>query len=231
MTTSNSNSYIYIPADVNTDDVQKLVRSVDRNKTNLLNNYDNKLKEIQNEYYLRRGDDKLLENDLNNELERQKDNEQKEYTKILLQNNKNIQNIVELVNDIKKQKSQMLDNNTNYTSIESLNGQHLSIQNIKNTNDYMIYVNNKCLSVNLDKKYSLEMCDNNSPTQRFTLNPVNDNSSYLSQYNMKAQPTEIISYPYNLVKSKLTGLCLQEQNGSLFMNQCTSLNGQKWKGM
>ena len=118
--------------------------------------------------------------------------------------------------------------NKNYNSIRSLNDQLLSVSNVPGTNDYMIHLNNNCLDVSSNNTYSVKPCDSNSITQRFSMNPINNNTSFMTQF--KINPDESESYPYNLVKSKLTGLCLEENNGNVLLNRCQSLNGQKWRG-
>ena len=240
MTTQQS-TIIYVPPNPNnisnderqreTQDVFDLVTSLNTNKTNLTNKYNDKLKNIQNEFYTYRLDDEKLERDLLNEEKEQIKRDNDSYQKILLENTKKMQNVVSLITDLKSNQKDLMDNNRSYSRIQSLNGQHLAVNNIPNTSDYMIHVNNKCMSIDHTNTYSLQQCNSNNLSQKFTLEPVNDNSSYLAQFNIRAPSTEITSYPYNLVKSKLTGLCLEESNGNLSINKCSSLTGQKWRGM
>jgi hypothetical protein len=235
---STNNKIIYIqpnyidPTDTSTTTaIRNLVISLDEQRNNLSNNYNDKLVEVQNEFYNHRLDDEKLNAELSNELMKQIEYDNTEYQKLNLQKTQNIQKAVELSNDVNKLKKNLMTNVKTYNNIKSLNGQDLSIRNIRKTNDYMININNKCLSTDLNNNYSVENCNMNNKSQRFTINPVIDNNSYYSQYNFKPQMSEIRSYPYNLIKSKMNGLCLEEDNGKLFINKCESLNGQKWRGM
>ena len=212
-------------------DIINLVKSIDANKIALGSKYDSKLLSIQNEFYNHRMDDLTLKNMLEREIANKEAQDAVYYQNAKLENIKKMQNINSLITDLRTQQSNLVNNNSNYTTIQSLKGQQLAISNVPNTRDYKIHVNNKCVSVNSRQNYSLEECNNNRMSQRFTLEAINDNASYLTQFDTRAPPTEIISYPYNLVKSKLTGLCLEENNGELSLNKCTSLAGQKWKGM
>jgi hypothetical protein len=231
---------IYIPPNTNLpkdeqpaeqQNIINLINSINGNKNKLESDYDRKLTSIQNEFYNHRLDDTKLKVMLENEIKNKEAQYGVYYQNARLENIKKMQNINSLITDLRTQQSNLANNNTSYTTIQSLKGQNLAVSNVPNTKDYMIHVNNKCVSVNSRQNYSLEMCNNNRMSQRFTIESINDNASYLSQFNTRAPPTEIISYPYNLVKSKLTGLCLEENNGELTLNNCSSLAGQKWKGM
>jgi hypothetical protein len=230
--------YIYIPVSSSDTeqtkqehaDITGLIKSLDTNRDNLQAAYDKKLVSIQNEFYKYRNEDKLMDQYLEKEIATQKEKDSLYYQNIVMKNNDGLQNIATLIKDVKGLQRDLMDNNRNYTSIQSLNGQHLTVSNVNNTTDYMIHVNNKCVDVD-NNNYTLQMCNSDNPSQRFSINRVNDNSSYLSQYDIRAPANEIMSYPYNLVKSKLTGLCLEEKNGNIMLSNCQSLNGQKWRGM
>lgn len=230
--------YISIPpSQINPDDTreQELIRDtiidIETKRQNLSTKFDTKLLEVQNEFYLHRYDDDELQKELDREIEKQKQNNEEEARFLLTENTKKVQDVLKLSNDVKKMQTDLLKNVKSYNNIKSLNGQDLAISNIKDTNDYLIHINNKCLTTDSNKNYNLSECSYNDFSQRFTINPVSDNNSYTKEYGFKPQVSEIRSYPYNLVKSKLNGLCLEENNGSVFLNNCQSLNGQKWRGM
>jgi hypothetical protein len=226
---------IYVPPNDNIPNYQQnivgLVDSIDNNRKNLETKYNDKLVSIQNEFYNNRLDDNQLKTMLEQEIRDKTTKDGIYYQNARLENIKKMQDVNALIADLRTHQSNLINNSSSYTTIKSLKGQNLAVSNVPNSKDYMIHVNNKCVSVNSKQNYSLETCNNNRMSQRFTIKSINDNASYLSQFNVRAPPTEIISYPYNLVKSKLTGLCLEENNGELTLNNCSSLAGQKWKGM
>jgi hypothetical protein len=226
---------IYIQPNQNIPDEQDniigLVQSIDTNKNALEAKYNTKLKIIQDAFYRHRLDDEALKMYLDNEIKAKAAKDAVYYQNARLNNVKKMQDVNALITDLRTQQSNLITDYSSYNTIKSLEGQHLAVSNVPNTTDYMIHVNNKCVSVSNKKNYSLQECNNNRMSQRFTIESINDNASYLAQFNIRAPPTEIVSYPYNLVKSKLTGLCLEENKGELTLNNCISLDGQKWKGM
>ena len=233
-------TYIYIPPNKNIPESEQnqeqlniidLVRSINGKKNKLETDYNSKLVSIQNNFYNHRLDDITLKTMLEKEIADKEVQDEMYYKNARLENIKKMQDVNTLIADLRTQQSKLTNNYSSYTTIQSLKGQHLAVSNVPDTKDYMIHVNNKCLSVNGKQSYSLEECNNNRMSQRFTIESINDNASYLAQFNIRAPPTEIISYPYNLVKSKITGMCLEENNGELMLNNCSSLSSQKWKGM
>lgn len=213
------------------DNIKNLIINIQEKKELLSNTYNNKLVEIQNKFYEHRYDDNLLQNELDREIAKQIEYDTNDAENLRLENNKKIQDVIKLSNDVKNLQTNNLTNFKSYNNIKSLNGQNLAISNIKDTNNYLIHINNKCLSTDINNNYKILECNQNNLSQQFTINPIVDNNSYTTEYNFKPQLSEIRSYPYNLIKSKLNGLCLQEDNGSILINTCQSLNGQKWRGM
>ena len=226
---------IYIPHNQNIPDEQdniiSLVQSIDKNRNDLETKYNTNLVNIQDAFYRHRLDDEALKKYLDNEIKDKTAKDAVYYQNARLNNVKKMQDVNALITDLRTQQSSLINNYSSYTTIKSLKGQHLAVSNVPNTKDYMIHVNNKCVSVSNKKNYSLQECNNNRMSQRFTIESINDNAAYLAQFNTRAPPSEISSYPYNLVKSKLTGLCLEENKGELMIGNCSSLEGQKWKGM
>ncbi len=216
------------------DDVEniiKILENIEENNINLKKSYNDKLISIQNEFYNQRDKDIEFANELEKEIEKQK-KEKSDYTIYLAQKNREgISNMGILVNDINKIKQSVYSSNKSYSHIESLQDQKLAVSNVKDTNDYLIHINDKCLEVSGDKKYTLETCSNNNLNQRFNFAPITNEYTYYKEFKSFPQSTEENKFfPYNLIKSNATGLCLHESNGNILLNNCQSLGGQKWKG-
>ncbi len=213
------------------ENIVKILQKIEDNNTNLQQSYNDKLISIQNDFYKQRDKDIELANELQKEIDKQK-NENNAYTNYLRQQNREgISNLGILVNDINKIKQTTHISNKTYTHIESLHDQKLAVSNVKNTNDYLIHINDKCLEVSGDKKYTLKTCSNNNLNQRFNFSPITNEYTHYKEFkSFPESPLEYKYFPYNLVKSNTTGLCLQESNGNILLNNCQSLGGQKWKG-
>jgi hypothetical protein len=214
----------------NVEQVIDIIRNIDDKQTSVRQNYDNKLADIQNQFYINRHLDKQYVDALNTEIAKQLEEDNNYINQIKIQNVEGVRNIGTLVNDIKKIQGELLVDKA-FTSMKSLNNQQISVSNIPNTRDYLIHLNDKCLDVKDKFTYSVQPCNEDSMTQRFSLNPVNDNNTFYSHFKeYPAILNDNNQYPYNLIKSKSTNLCLQEDNGNIIMNTCKSLSGQKWRG-
>lgn len=213
------------------ENIVKILETIDENNISLKKSYNDKLISIQNDFYNQRDKDIEFANELQKEIDKQK-NENITYSNYLKEKNRDgIANLGTLVNDINKIKDSIYSSNKSYSHIESLQDQKLAVSNVKNTNDYLIHINDKCLEVSGDKKYKLQTCSNNNLNQRFNFAPITNEYTHYKEF--KSFPESHIEYkffPYNLVKSNTTGLCLQESNGNILLNNCQSLAGQKWKG-
>lgn len=211
--------------------IQSIIQTIQTNKEKLISTYNDKLINIQNTFYNQRNRDIELQTEIDTEINKQIQ-ENDVYTNYLIRNNtNNIRNIGTLVNDINKLKHSSYIGNTSYSHIESLREQRLAVSNVKDTKDYLIHINNKCLEVSGDKKYTLTPCSDNNLNQRFNFAPITNEYTYYTQFKSFPESIEENNFfPYNLVKSNTTGLCLQESNGSILLNNCQSLAGQKWKG-
>ena len=121
-----------------------------------------------------------------------------------------------------------------YGTIQSSLGQHLSVNPIKfrNKYSYMINVNQSCLFNDKDNNFSLKTCDNNSIGQKFDLIPIYDESSYYLEFKNEPTPETKKQFPFNIVKSHSSKGCLTDNNGTgISINECSSLEGQKWIGL
>jgi len=213
------------------ENIVKILETIEGNNINLKKSYNDKLISIQNDFYNQRDKDIEFANELKDEIDKQK-KEKSGYAIYLAQKNREgIANLGTLVNDINKIKDSVYSSNKSYSHIESLQDQKLAVSNVKNTNDYLIHINNKCVEVSGNKKFTLETCSDNNLNQRFSFAPITNEYTYYKEF--KSFPESIQEknfFPYNLVKSNSTGLCLHESNGSILLNNCQSLAGQKWKG-
>ena len=117
-----------------------------------------------------------------------------------------------------------------YNSITSLNGQQLSVSNIRD-NKYMVHLNNQCTSSSSNNPFGLNGCDSNSTSQSFEVKQIYDDASYYSQFQNNPSTEEMELYPYSILKSSLTGLCIEDVGGKITVNKCNSLRGQKWIGL
>jgi hypothetical protein len=213
------------------ENIIQILETIEGNNINLKKSYNDKLISIQNDFYNQRDKDIEFANELKNEIDKQK-KEKSGYAIYLAQKNREgISNLGTLVNDINKLKDSVYSSNNSYSHIESLQDQKLAVSNVKNTNDYLIHINDKCLEVSGNKTYTLENCSDNNLNQRFNFAPITNEYTYYKEFKSFPQSTEENKFfPYNLVKSNSTGLCLHESNGNILLNNCQSLAGQKWKG-
>ena len=122
-----------------------------------------------------------------------------------------------------------------FNTIKSGEGNHLAINPAKPlSNEYLININNQCLQVDNrnPNRYTLANCNKNTPSQRFNLHNVYDDISFNIQFKNMPTEEEKTTYPFSLVKSSLNGMCLQDNNdGSISLNKCSSLKGQRWIGL
>jgi hypothetical protein len=211
--------------------VGAILNNMEQNKTDLIQAYNNKLLSIQNDFYSQRDKNIALQTELAAEIEKQK-NQNIDYINHLKQKkNEGLRNIGTLVNDINKLKQTVYSNNKTYTYIESLQEQKMAVSNVKDTNDYLIHINNKCLEASGDKTYTLTPCSDNNLNQRFNFAPITNEYTYYKEFKSYPESNQEKNFfPYNLIKSNTSGLCLQESNGNILLNNCQSLPGQKWKG-
>jgi hypothetical protein len=153
--------------------------------------------------------------------------------------------IIKLTNDINfinNQTKHMSVPQTNYNSIKSLqNGMNLSIQHInsnqtKQSNKYLVKLNDGCLKTTPSGSYSVKPCDAADITQLFSSLPIYDSNYYNSilekglDLNTVAS-TDSYPYPFLVMKADNNGNCLQNNQGSVSIEPCGILKSQRWKGL
>ena len=111
------------------------------------------------------------------------------------------------------------------------NGQELSVLK-KQFNDYMLLLNNGCLSVSRDNNYKVEACNSDDPNQSFKIQPIYNKTEYKNHLDKNSRrlinPGEL-KYPFVLVKSESNNNCLKNFHGKLSVEPCVESNGQMWQ--
>lgn len=94
----------------------------------------------------------------------------------------------------------------------------------------LIKLNDGCLSVGTSIP-SVKMCNLEDPTQHFTIKKINNNLDYETNIERgldKIRSNDKIDYPFEIVKSKNTDNCLQNNYGELSVEPCVIRKGQRW---
>jgi len=234
--------YVFIPGGENQEAVSNLITNLREKTIKLQNNYRDKIKDIQNTIYTHKDDD----NKLQTMFDRQKDLENQENLKFY-QNYQRNQNAK--IEELSRQSNELQRNlytpdfftEQTYGTIQSSYGQHLSLTQVPDTklindkNSYMINVNQSCLFYDKNKdNFSLKKCDSNSYGQKFQLTPIYDELSYLKNFRQNPTPETIKQFPFNIVKPNISNgtRCLTDNNDTgISINECNSLEGQKWFGL
>ena len=223
--------YVFIPGGENQEAVSNLITNLRDKTITLENNYRGKIKDIQDNIYNHQNDDNKLQIMFNN----QKDLENQENLKFYQdyqkkQNNKIAELSIQSTNLQKQIYNPDFFTKQIYGTIQSSLGQHLSLTPIKDS--YMINVNQSCLFNDKDNKFSLKKCNNNSLGQRFKLTSIYDDDSYYKEFNQLPTQEIIKQFPFNIVKSNISKGCLTDNNNTgISINECKSLEGQKWFGL
>lgn len=111
------------------------------------------------------------------------------------------------------------------------NGQELSVLK-KKFNDYMLLLNNGCLSVSRDNNYKVAACNSDDPNQSFKIQPIYNKTEYknnLDKNSRRLINLGEIKYPFALVKSESNNNCLKNFHGKLSVEPCVESNGQMWQ--
>lgn len=218
--------------DVLTDKIEELVKDLEASKKQIKGVYDNKLHELQQTIYDHSRDDELLKNELDTELKMHIQKETDLFKAHQLSQDNGMQNINNKINNLLLTQRELLSKGYRYGNINSLDdNQKLAVSSIEGTNDYLINVNNKCLHTNSKNQYTLQQCEQNSVGQRFQIHPIYDDQTYYAIFNKNPTQADQEAYPYNIVQSKLTNNCLEQDKGDIYLNKCESLKGQKWIGI
>lgn len=111
------------------------------------------------------------------------------------------------------------------------NGQEVSVLK-KKFNDYMLLLNNGCLSVSRDNNYKVTACNSDDPNQSFKIQPIYNKTEYknnLDKNSRRLINLGEIKYPFALVKSESNNNCLKNFHGNLSVEPCVESNGQMWQ--
>ena len=54
---------------------------------------------------------------------------------------------------------------------------------------------------------------------------------YFKEFNQQPTQETKNQYPFNIVKSNVSKNCLTDNKGGISINECKSLEGQKWFGL
>ncbi len=218
--------------DVLLEKIEQLVKDLEVSKKNIKKVYNDKLYEVQEIIYEHSNDDELLKKDLDKELKKHIQNETDLFKKHQSSQDNSMQMINDKINNLLLTQRELLSRGYRYGVINSLDGnQKISVTSISGTNDYLIHANNKCLHTNKQNQYSLQPCQENSVGQRFQIESIYDDQSYYASFNKNPTAADQEAYPYNVVRSKVTNNCLEQDKGNIYLNKCESLKGQKWAGI
>ena len=225
--------YIFIPTGENQDAVSNLMINLRDNKIKLENNYIDKIKNIQNNIYTHQTDDNKLQVIFNQQKDLENQENLKFYQDYQKKQNDKINNLLAKSNELQNNiyNPDFFTKQT-YGIIQSSLGQHLSLTPININDSYMINVNQSCIFNDKDNNFSLKTCDNNSLGQRFKLTYIYDEDSYYKEFNQLPTQEIIKQFPFNIVKSNVSNGCLTDNNNTgISINECKSLEGQKWFGL
>jgi hypothetical protein len=218
--------------DITTDKIEELVKNLEVSKKNIKTAYNAKLEEMQQIIYDHSKDDVLFKNELDKELKKHVARETDLFKAHQLSQDNSMNIINDKVSNLLLTQRELLSKGYRYGNLTSFEGnQNITVSSVSGSNDYLINVNNKCLYTDRRNNYSLTQCDENSSGQRFQIFPIYDDQSFYATFNKNPTAADQEAYPYNIVQSKLTNNCLEQDAGKIYLNKCESLKGQKWIGM
>jgi hypothetical protein len=223
---------LYIPSNSeNPNAVNPLiefVKDLETKKELLRNSYNKKLRDLQDQVYSHQNDDSILKQQLDNEIKNYLKADDESFKKIQFSHDQELRRLSDQNTEFEHK---TFENNqiTKYTSIKSQNND-LDVALLPHNNDgsYQLAVNHKCLSVQDQNNYKLTTCDKYDSAQRFNLSAINSYSSYYDQYKLNPDQKSVVSFPYNLVKSSLSGACLESQDDGLYLKPCKDVITQRW---
>ena len=226
--------YIYLPKMSNsggsTKELVALVDDLNKTKNFINAKYHNTVRSIQDKYYLNTIIDTQLKKELDSEISKYKQSELELFKKNKINQDQAVMGLFNTLAEMKQYEKELYNKGLSYNNVKSLNGQNLTVSNVRD-NKYIVHLNNQCINSSQNNPLGLNMCDTNSLSQRFEVRPVYDNMSYYAEFQKDAGKEEADLYPYNIIKSSLTGLCVEDAGGKITVNKCDSLKGQKWTGL
>jgi hypothetical protein len=226
--------YIYLPKMSNsggsTKELIALVNDLNKTKNFLNAKYENTLRSIQDKYYLNTVIDTQLQKELNKEINNYKQSELKLFKQNKINQDNSVMDLYNSLAEMKQYEQELYKQGLLYNKVKSFAGQNLTVSNVRD-NKYLVHLNNQCINSSQNNPLGLDMCDTNALSQRFEVRPVYDNMSYYTEFQKNPTKEELELYPYNILKSSITGLCVEDVGGKITVNKCNSLKGQKWIGL
>jgi hypothetical protein len=233
MDINSDSNFIYILNNNAEPAITNLITDLNKRSIDLQDKYVTTIKKMQNSINEYQYDDQRLENIYNN-LKINKS--QAEYAQLIQKNqqqNDMINNLANSINEIDTIQKKIISNTTPIiNNVRSFKGQNLVVTPVKNNNNYLININNNCLNVDSDTKYSLKPCNDKSPQQLFKINTINDEISFYNHYGVHPNEQDLTEFPFSVIKSNINNYCLTDNNGTgISIDKCTNMEGQKWRGM
>lgn len=231
MALNSDSNFVYVLNNNSAPAIVNVISDLNKKSKNLEAKYTETITKMQDSIYNHQLDDQRLDNLYK---EHQKNKNQNEYTQLVENNrqqNDMINNLASSLNTINQLQKKILDNTpTTINNIRSFKGQNLVVTPVND--NYLININNNCLNVDSNNRYSLKQCNDQSPQQLFKINTISDETSFYRNYGSNPTEQDLADFPFSVIKSNINNYCLSDNNGTgVSMNQCTNMEGQKWRGM
>jgi hypothetical protein len=233
MALNSDSNFVYILNDRSAPAITNLITDLNKRSKDLEVKYVDTIKRIQDSTYDYQYDDQKLENIYR---EKKQNRSQMEYNQLLEKNkqqNDMINNLASSLNDIAELQKKLLNTTTStINNVRSFKGQNLAVTPVDNNNNYLININNNCLNVDSNNIYSLKPCNTQSSQQLFKINTITDEISFYNHYGSHPTQQDLQDFPFSVIKSNVNNYCLTDNNVTgISVDNCTNLEGQKWRGM
>jgi hypothetical protein len=224
-------TYILIPGSSDQKNINELVSDLGDRRINISTKYDTKLRYLQDTYYNHQNDDIKLQNLFDSEKQAQIEKDTQYFMAYQNKQNQELNTVMKQLHELQGVERSLYSSGMKYSSVQSFKGQTLALTPVND--NYMININNNCLHIDSgSNKFTLQICNKNSFGQKFDIIPIFDQISFHKVFNTQPNQDIIDQFPFNVIKSKVNGLCITDNNGTgISVNKCTSLDGQKWRGL
>ena len=112
------------------------------------------------------------------------------------------------------------------------NGMEISVnKSDTGLRNYMVKINNGCLSVPSDNNYAVTACNSGDPDQIFNLNYVFNETGYRGLMDPafpQLASLGNVRYPFGMLRAKSNGNCLKNFHGYVTVEPCREYEGQRW---